>query len=203
MTAYEFFKDFAGPIATVIAATVAAGVTAAFAYRQVITAEQQSETARNKLRADTFKMRFDVYSAAVEVCRIALYRWPLDLNNRKELNLLSAKVLEGEFMFSRENFQYLMETTGLCQHLVAAQQRHEIRNGNDPQFDDSVKKLETIRDKIGQRFEDLPHKFMDVLSIDFQAPQSSHNSIPYLFTLLATIGALIVALAASLGCFRS
>ncbi|MDN3591335.1 hypothetical protein [Methylobacterium adhaesivum] len=73
MTAYEFFKDFAGPIATVTAAGVAVFVTLKLGRRQAAAAERQSETARNKLMADIFDRRFSAYEAAMKTSEVALF----------------------------------------------------------------------------------------------------------------------------------
>ena len=55
---YSFFKDFAGPGATVTASITAAGVAGYFAYQQAKTAKRQAETAKisfasTYLRSDT------------------------------------------------------------------------------------------------------------------------------------------------------
>lgn len=63
MSAYEFFKDFAGPLATATAALAAAFVTGLFAYRQAKTAELQAEIALDKLKYETFEARHDVLDA--------------------------------------------------------------------------------------------------------------------------------------------
>jgi hypothetical protein len=68
---YEFFKDFAGPIATIVAASAAFFVTVYFNQRQAgIAAAQkdiaaaQRDIAVDKLKHDLFDRRYDIYSAA-------------------------------------------------------------------------------------------------------------------------------------------
>lgn len=63
MSAYEFFKDFAGPLSTATAALAAAFVTGLFAYRQARTAELQAGIALDKLKYETFETRHDVLDA--------------------------------------------------------------------------------------------------------------------------------------------
>ncbi len=65
---YQIFKDFAGPIATIIAAVAAVSVTAYFAWHQKKIAQQQADIARHKLRHDLYNRRifssiFDLYNA--------------------------------------------------------------------------------------------------------------------------------------------
>jgi hypothetical protein len=54
---YSVFKDFAAPTATIVAATVAAGLTFLIQYRQW-------RTAREKLRLDLFEKRYVYFMAA-------------------------------------------------------------------------------------------------------------------------------------------
>jgi hypothetical protein len=51
---YQFFKDFAGPFATGIAAAAALWVTVYFGRHQKTIAEQQAHTAGEKLRHDLY-----------------------------------------------------------------------------------------------------------------------------------------------------
>ena len=60
---YQFFKDFAGPIATVTAALAALSVTAYFAWHQKRIAQQQADLARDKLRHDLYNRRFEIFSS--------------------------------------------------------------------------------------------------------------------------------------------
>jgi hypothetical protein len=53
---YEFFKDFAGPVATIIAASAAVFVTWHFA-------REQAWLAREKLRFDLFDRRLQIFSS--------------------------------------------------------------------------------------------------------------------------------------------
>jgi type II secretory pathway pseudopilin PulG len=68
---YQVLKDFAGPVATIIASITAAGITWYFASRQAKIAQQQADTARqqantafDQLRLNLFEKRLAVHSAA-------------------------------------------------------------------------------------------------------------------------------------------
>jgi type II secretory pathway pseudopilin PulG len=69
---YSVLKDFAGPVATVIAAVAATGVTGVFAWQQSNTgkqqantaaqqAAQQAKTAIDQLRFNLFEKRYAIY----------------------------------------------------------------------------------------------------------------------------------------------
>lgn len=60
---YDLLKDFAGPVATVIAAVAAVSVTAYFARHQRKIASEQAHTAKEKLRYDLFNRRLEIFSS--------------------------------------------------------------------------------------------------------------------------------------------
>jgi hypothetical protein len=61
---YAFFKDFAGPIATTVAAAVAAWINFYFNRMQVRITATQADIALEKLKLDLFDKRYVIYSAA-------------------------------------------------------------------------------------------------------------------------------------------
>jgi len=72
---YQIFKDFAGPIATIIAAFAAVSVTAYFAWHQKKVAKEQADIAREELRHDLYERRYRVFDAARKLlCEIAVRR---------------------------------------------------------------------------------------------------------------------------------
>jgi hypothetical protein len=62
MTCYVFFKDFAGPIATICAAAAAVFVTIHFNRKQMQIAETQKNIALDKLKWDSHEERYTIYS---------------------------------------------------------------------------------------------------------------------------------------------
>jgi hypothetical protein len=71
---YDFFKDFAGPIATIIAASAAAFVTYKLGFNQVSIAREQagfakanSRSAQQKLILDLFDKRWSIVTELREV----------------------------------------------------------------------------------------------------------------------------------------
>ncbi len=60
---YQLLKDFAGPVATFIAAVSAVGVTTYFARHQRRIAEKQATIAGEKLRLDLFDRRFAIFNS--------------------------------------------------------------------------------------------------------------------------------------------
>ena len=60
----SFAKDFAGPLATVVAAGAAVWVTAHFSSQQAETARRQAKTAKDQLRLNLFDKRYAVYKGS-------------------------------------------------------------------------------------------------------------------------------------------
>jgi hypothetical protein len=56
---YQWFKDFAGPIATIVAAIAAVCVTGYFAWRQTQIAKEQADIAKQNLRHDVFERQYE------------------------------------------------------------------------------------------------------------------------------------------------
>jgi hypothetical protein len=69
---YEFLKDFAGPVATIIASIAAAGITFYFASRQARIAQQQADTARQQ--ANKHRTRSTSLQPLRKTVRTLLYR---------------------------------------------------------------------------------------------------------------------------------
>jgi hypothetical protein len=71
---YDVLKDFAGPVATIIAAVVAVFVTARLgngqqriAQQQAETAKRQAETAHARLKLDLYDKRFNIYATTLDL----------------------------------------------------------------------------------------------------------------------------------------
>lgn len=91
---YSYFKDFAGPIATIIAAVVAAF----FVRRQWRTAQQQANTALDQLRYNLFEKRYEIYEAARDAIAITFEKRDQD-KMPHELNELFLRFEEARFFF--------------------------------------------------------------------------------------------------------
>jgi hypothetical protein len=61
LTHYEFFHDFASPIATLVAAIAAAGITFYFNRSQRRIAQDQANTAKQQARLAAVRLRHDLY----------------------------------------------------------------------------------------------------------------------------------------------
>jgi hypothetical protein len=65
MGLYHFFKDFAGPIATGLAAVAALFVTWRLGKSQLLVAKHQADVATVRLKHDLFDRRFEIYETVL------------------------------------------------------------------------------------------------------------------------------------------
>jgi hypothetical protein len=93
---YTTVKDFAGPVATVVAALSAVGVTGYFTWRQW-------RTAKDKLLLDLFDKRFALY----EELRAAVVRRGIDQNSVLDFK---RAISRAQFLFGPEVQTFLEKT---------------------------------------------------------------------------------------------
>jgi hypothetical protein len=120
---YTIAKDFAGPLATIIAAITVARITWVFQSRQAAAAEQQikiadaqRETAEgqwdiayDRLKYDTFKQRYEIYEAAKKVIEAIFNQSPVNEAD-PEIKRLRLKLDEARFYFPSD-------TRALCENI--------------------------------------------------------------------------------------
>jgi hypothetical protein len=101
---YQFLKDFAGPIATVIASVTAAIVALRMGRTQADISKSQLRTAHEKLRLDLFEKRYAVYTAARDLISVILRDGDL---NDADLRKFYIGTADASFLFHHEVVAYL------------------------------------------------------------------------------------------------
>src|SRR5277367_3393974 len=94
---FQLTQIFASPIATLIAATVAAY----FVRAQWKTAAQQAEIAKDQLRWNLFSKRYEIYKAASDAITLTIEKMHDD-HYPQELNILFVKFAEARFFFPND-----------------------------------------------------------------------------------------------------
>ena len=121
---YSFFKDFAGPGATVTASITAAGVAGYFAYQQAKTAKRQAETALDQLRFNLFEKRYAMYEQVKELIDLVIHQgWrPGDDINyfAKAMQRCEVTIDEAVFFFTPTTCQWLESVRADCKALLDA-----------------------------------------------------------------------------------
>jgi hypothetical protein len=140
---YEFFKDFATPLATVIAAGVAAWITFRFSSKQTEISQSQADIALDKLKFDLFERRMNTYDAIREVIG-EIVRTGVVTNQSSDAFIRAIDKVE--FLFGAEVKSYLdnLYRIILQHHAVGA----TIESLPDPQRNRAI-------DAQGERFEKI------------------------------------------------
>jgi hypothetical protein len=119
---YEIFKDFAGPVATIIASVTAADITFFFASRQARIAQQQADTAKqqantalDQLRLNLFEKRYAIYNTARELIALVVNKPTVQ---GFEVLPLHATLNEAEFFFSPDICDWLRTLREQCTQLL-------------------------------------------------------------------------------------
>lgn len=103
---YQFAKDFAGPVATVIAAATATGITyrlgrnqAKIAASQKEIAQSQRDIAYDRLKYDLFKERYGIYVTAKQLIeKLGGKGFPLGIHD-PDLRAMRIRLDEARFFF--------------------------------------------------------------------------------------------------------
>ena len=69
---YEFFKDFASPMAASLGAIAAVSVTIYFSRQQTKIASDQAKNAREKIRHDLFDRRFKIFESVFDFYNVMI-----------------------------------------------------------------------------------------------------------------------------------
>jgi len=128
-----------GPLATIIAAGVAAWVTWKIQKRNNAVQQAQAQTARNKLKLDLFDRRYDVYEAAKKLIFPGDYKF-------EELRELVLRAYKGEFLFDEQVFAWIdqavrsasnyriTQTNLQSSHSFSDEQRSTLNTESDAQI---------------------------------------------------------------------
>ena len=154
---YEFFKDFSGPAATIIASFTAAVITFYFASRQVqvsrqqaAIARQQADTALDQLRYNLFEKRYAVFKDVQDFIRLLVNK-PAN-ENFSPMDVIPHFIVmdEARFFFSDDIRSWLDDLKVDCQNFLAAQ-----ADSNVPEMEKHTKMVALINrvTDMSKRFE--------------------------------------------------
>jgi hypothetical protein len=158
---YEFFKDFAGPVATIIASVTAAIITwrfaswqARIAQQQADTGKRQSNTAFDQLRFNLFEKRFAIYNTARELIARVVNEPHLQ---GSDVIPLHAKLNEAVFFFSPDICDWLRKLREDCNNLLVL--RSTVQLPGAP-----ASEIATRSTRLVDTLVEMPHRFEKELS---------------------------------------
>jgi hypothetical protein len=104
-------KDFAAPVATIFAASVAAWIALRLGKGQVAIARSQADIARDKLKFDLFEMRYDIYSKLKELIEYTQSVHDYEKIDSMRVRALYVKLDEARFFFDPTVISFINEVT--------------------------------------------------------------------------------------------
>jgi hypothetical protein len=102
-------KDFAGPVATVFAASAAAWIALRLGLTQAAIAKSQADIARDKLKFDLFELRYNIYTKLKELIEYCQSAHDYEKIDRMRVRALYVKLEEGRFFFDPRVISFIID----------------------------------------------------------------------------------------------
>jgi hypothetical protein len=112
---YATLKDFAGPVVTLIAASVAGAITFMFARIQVRLAKSQRDIALDKLKFDLFQKRYEIYEATKALLEYVPFVTEIEKCDTNRIRSLYVKLDEARFYFPQDICAFLDDIHARCE----------------------------------------------------------------------------------------
>jgi hypothetical protein len=162
-----FLKDFAGPLATIIAATAAVLVTIFFNMRQTGIANSQKEIALDNLKHNVFEKRYEIYTAAKSLIEYAMHQSDLEKTDSAHIRELRVTLDEARFFFGSEVRAFLAEIDQAAEDLLqGVALKLQFDSPDHPRWSEAMDKLGSASRKLSAMYAELPEKFERALRYD-------------------------------------
>jgi hypothetical protein len=170
---YATAKDFAGPLATVLAASVALCVTFYFNRLQYQISSAQRDIALDKLKLDAFEKRYEIYTEVKALMQFALLQNDFQGFDHEKLDALRAKIDEARFFFGPMVLSFLDEIDKTVELIVEGLAgRYLMEEGRDDKsrWAETREQIEGSRRALRNFHDEMPRRFESSLSV---CPKSS------------------------------
>ena len=150
---YDELRDFAGPVAMVLAAVVAAWIAACFVRQQAAATQQQADVALDQLRLQAFDRRYRIFENTADLLRLLLNKGlDPDFHPIQAMSRI-VDMQEGRLFYSPALMGWLGRVEADCHAFF------EARASGDPQRQYETQKV-LLEDLRG-----LPERFGPELSL--------------------------------------
>lgn len=166
-TTYDILKDFAGPVAAIIGATVAGTIAFIFGRAQKQIAASQRDIALDKLKYDLFERRYAIYSSLRELLSHVANAPDLENIKLAKMNELIAVIEEAHFFFPSDVVKHIDLLRALITVIIV-----HFKARQDINIDDTEKwkaMADTLTEdtiKLTQYYAELPARFAGALRFD-------------------------------------
>jgi hypothetical protein len=115
---YQFAKDFASPIVTLMTAVIALVITYMFGRIQADIAASQRDIALDRLKFDLFRNRYEIYEAAKALLEYMPFIHDSVKQDVSKIRSLYVKMDEARFYFPPDICAVLKEIHDSCERLL-------------------------------------------------------------------------------------
>jgi hypothetical protein len=162
-----FFKEFAGPLATIIAAIAAVIVTIFFNSRQVAIANSQREIALDNLKHSVFEQRYKIYTSAKSLIEYVMHQHDLQRTDSAKIRELRVILDEARFWFGAEVRTFLAELDRTAEDLLKGLAlKWQVEGPDHPRWSEAMEILGDASRRLSEMYAELPSKFETSLRLD-------------------------------------
>ena len=169
MDLYSAAKDFASPVATVVAASAALLVTFYFNKRQAEISTAQRDISLDKLKFDAFEKRYEVYSQAKDLMYFVLQQNDFEALDYEEFKKLRAKLQEARFFFGPTVRSFLGEIDQIAESIIESLAGRFLMEGKGKydgiEWAKTREQLEKDRTTLRSLYEEMPSRFESSLQL--------------------------------------
>jgi hypothetical protein len=162
---HDFFKDFASPIVTLIAAITAGGITWFFSRTQARIGASQPDIAMDKLKFDLFRNRYEIYEAAKSLIEYVSFVTDLEKSDSAKIRSLYVKIDEARFYFPPDIRDTLDKAHQICERFLTHLRERELLNiDNRQEWSRLAEVLSTDQSALRSIYASLPKTFETALA---------------------------------------
>ena len=162
---YEFLKDFASPIVTLVAAGFAGVITFTFARIQARIANSQRDIALDKLKFDLFNHRYQIYETAKALIEHISFISDLEKSEPDKIRSFYIKLDEARFYFPADIRVVLEEIHATCERFFGhLAERDRVNIDNREEWSRLAEALANDQATLRKIYSGLPRTFESALA---------------------------------------
>lgn len=160
-------KDFAAPVATIFAASVAAWIALRLGKGQVAIARSQADIARDKLKFDLFEMRYDIYEKVKELIEYTQTVHDFEKIDSPRVRALYVKLDEARFFYDQTIISFINEVQKISEKRFGLLgERWQADDGDEDRWNQLVEQLTGCDITLRELYAEAPTVFESALKFE-------------------------------------
>jgi hypothetical protein len=160
---YQALKDFAGPVAVVIASVTAASITWFIGRRQLRLVKQQADTALDQLHYNLFEKQYAIYKCAGDLIKLIANEAGKDEFRAFEVTPYYVTLEEAPFFFPKDICDFLSVLQADCQRILEMQAERRSSGPDNPKWGLQGDQIVSETSKLSNLYRAMPSRFREVL----------------------------------------